>query len=155
MAICEHCGAEIARGKWCSDKCRMAAKRRTNPNTKPEQKANTDKPEQKANKPVVSNSAASLIAEARGRAGHRLMPEDVESVPDDQMWRYTRHLNPEEAAKWFRVHRPQWCSTAKPGEPDYPQECIGGVCQTCGADTELKSITCCHACVSAKYKEAV
>ena len=82
------------------------------------------------------------------------MPEDVKSIPVGQFWRYTRHLSPEEAAKWFRVHRPQWCSTAKPGEPDYPQECIGGVCQTCGADTELKSITCCHACVSAKYKEA-
>ena len=65
----------------------------------------------------------------------------------DRWYKYGRGVRPAGV-------RPKPPVTARPGEPDYPQECYGGVCQACGAQTELKSITCCHACVSAKYKEA-
>ena len=151
MAICEQCGKEFEAkrdtARYCSGRCRKAANRIKR--DKPVTDNVTDNPSV-----TISNNPADLIAEARGRAGHRLMPEDVKDIPVGQFWRYTRHLSPEEAIRWMRVHRPQWCSTVKPGDPDYPQECIGGVCQTCGADTELKSITTCHACVAAKYKEA-
>lgn len=39
---CQNCGKQIAKGKWCSDKCRMAFKRK--PEQKP--KPNTNKGEQ-------------------------------------------------------------------------------------------------------------
>lgn len=39
---CQNCGKQIAKGKWCSDKCRMAFKR--NPN-KSEQKPEHEQPE--------------------------------------------------------------------------------------------------------------
>lgn len=43
LITCNNCGKPIVRGKWCSDKCRMAFKR-----IEPEQKLNpnTNKPEQ-------------------------------------------------------------------------------------------------------------
>ena len=37
--VCRNCGKQIDRGTWCSDKCRMAFKR------KPEQKAEHEQPE--------------------------------------------------------------------------------------------------------------
>lgn len=36
---------------------------------------------------------------------------------------------------------------SKPGDPDYPTD--KGQCRTCGAETQIKSITKCHKCVEA------
>ena len=148
MANCEYCKAEFeakrSTARYCSAKCRKAASRVKRDESVTDKLSVTE----------LIERADSLIAEARARVGRKLKPEDIKDIPDGQLWRYTRHLSPAEAAEWFRYHRPQWCNTAKPGDADYPQECYGGTCQVCGAATEIKSITTCHACVAAKYKEA-
>ena len=108
---------------------------------------------QEADKPVVSNRAVDLIAEARARTGRQLRPETGMNIPVGQVWRYTRHLSPRASEEWFRYHRPEWCVMSKPGDAGYPAG--QGTCQVCGAATEIKSITTCHACVAAKYKEAI
>lgn len=62
--VCQNCGKEIDRGKWCSDKCRMANKR----TAKPEQ--STAKVEQNTN--------------PNTNKGEHLNPEQLENEQPEQ-----------------------------------------------------------------------
>lgn len=53
---CNNCGIQILKGKWCSDKCRMAFSR--NPN-KPEQKGEQIQPEPEQNEQPEQNISIS------------------------------------------------------------------------------------------------
>ena len=185
MSYCEYCGKEFeskrADARYCSTKHRKAANRIKCDNPVTDKLSVTEPDVSVTQTPLsVTDSPVSVTVPSLSVT----VPERFEDLPEDvqaameymsrrdgvdyetekavrtkRAWAYQAAF-PDRWYKYGRGVRPAGARpkapvTARPGEPDYPQERYGGVCQVCGAQTELKSITCCHTCVSAKYKEAV
>lgn len=142
---CKQCGKDVPQteGKrareYCNDACRKAHNRTTITGQFESLPADVQR---------TINSMASSPADKQARTERAIRYQQMCPSP------YSKGLNvgdvplPAGYKTASELKPGEYNRVSKPGDPDYSQET--GTCHTCGAQTQIKSITKCHKCIDSK-----